>query len=128
MYSLTVQDRFADARALPSVDSQQDWTLVAGKEENGWTIVSFTRALQTGDTRDRDIVQVHTYHEAMYMHMLDCPNMTSVLCTAFGWLLNSGFNQLSLSCSPIAHTINPTQSHDDNHMRMSLVMPMLLCC
>ena len=60
IYSPTVQDRFADARARPPVDSQQDWTLVAGKEENGWTIVSFSRALQTGDARDRDIVQVHT--------------------------------------------------------------------
>ena len=61
IYSLivrTAQDRFADARALPPVDSQQDWTLVAGKEENGWTIVAFNRALQTGDAHDRDIVQV----------------------------------------------------------------------
>ena len=55
---LPIQDRFADARARPPVDSQQDWNLVAGREENGWTIVSFNRALQTGDTRDRDIVQV----------------------------------------------------------------------
>ena len=55
-----MQDRFADARARPPVDSQQDWNLVAGKEENGWTIMSFNRALQTGDTRDRDIVQVKT--------------------------------------------------------------------
>ena len=56
-----MQDRFADARARPPVDSQQDWNLVAGREENGWTIVSFNRALQTGDTRDRDIVQVQTH-------------------------------------------------------------------
>ena len=54
-------------------------------------------------------------YAAMYVHMPSSPHMTSVLCTAFWWLLNSGFNQLSLSCSPIAHTINPTQSHDDNH-------------
>ena len=85
-----MQDRFADARALPPMDRQQDWTLVAGKEENGWSIVSFNRALQTGDTRDRDIVQVNTcmrlymyMHTYVYahdhvlevcagMHMLDC--------------------------------------------------------
>ena len=72
------------------MDSQQDWTLAAGKEEDGWTIVSFNRALQTGDTRDRDIVQVNTcmrlymyMHTYVYahdhvlevcagMHMLDC--------------------------------------------------------
>ena len=66
-----MQDRFADARALPPVDSQQDWTLVAGKEENGWTIVAFNRTLQTGDARDRDIVQVHTCIQ-MLIRQLRC--------------------------------------------------------
>ena len=64
-HSPTVQDRFADARALPPVDNQQDWTLVAGKEENGWTIVAFNRTLHTRDTRDRDIVQVCMHAQAV---------------------------------------------------------------
>ena len=32
--------------------------MVAGREESGWTIMAFSRVLQTGDDRDRDIVQV----------------------------------------------------------------------
>ena len=72
-----MQDRFADARARPPVDSQQDWNLVAGKEENGWTIMAFNRALQTGDARDRDIVEVRaTYTDqidsGVSMHRLHC--------------------------------------------------------
>ena len=68
----TAQDRFADARALPPVDSQQDWTLVAGKEENEWTIVAFNRTLQTRDPRDRDIVQVcmHAFKQYNFIHNL----------------------------------------------------------
>ena len=56
--NVLLQDRFADARSRPPVDTQQDWTMVSGREENGWTIMAFSRALQTGDDRDRDIVQV----------------------------------------------------------------------
>ena len=51
------------------MDDQQDWNLDAGREENGWTIMSFNRLLQTGDVDyDRDIVQVsvHVHHAAMY--------------------------------------------------------------
>ena len=47
------------------MDVQQDWNLGEGREENGWTIMSFNRTLQTGDNRDRDIVQVSTVHQGI---------------------------------------------------------------
>jgi hypothetical protein len=42
-------DRFAAARAPPSVDEQQDWKLEAGEEENGFTVLEFSRKLITCD-------------------------------------------------------------------------------
>ena len=50
-----MQDRYADAQALPPVDASQDWTLVDGEEEDGYTILRFTRPWVTCDDRDRDI-------------------------------------------------------------------------
>ena len=47
------------------MDSQQDWNLVAGREDKGWTIMAFNRALQTGDTRDRDIVEVSVHMQLL---------------------------------------------------------------
>ena len=44
-----LQDRFAIDRYLPSVDESQDWFLVSGEEQNGYTILEFTRNLTTCD-------------------------------------------------------------------------------
>ena len=49
------QDRFAVQEALPPIDSSQDWFLVRGVEEGGYTILEFTRNWTTCDDRDRDI-------------------------------------------------------------------------
>ena len=53
---LTLQDRFAEQQALPPIDPSQDWFLVSGEEEGGYTILEFTRNWTTCDERDRDIV------------------------------------------------------------------------
>ena len=50
-----MQDRYAESRALPSVDDSQDWSLIRGKEKNGYTILEFTRSLITCDEKDLDI-------------------------------------------------------------------------
>ena len=55
-----MQDRFAIDRFLPPVDESQDWFLVSGEEENGYTILEFTRSLTNCDQNDLDI-KVH-YH------------------------------------------------------------------
>ena len=93
--NLLLQDRFAEGRFLPPVDTQQDWTMVSGREENGWTIMAFSRALQTGDDRDRDIVQV-------------CMP-TAVLCsyTATQWILDAicHWCMVSLVCMGTLHTL-----------------------
>ena len=51
----TIQDRYATGRFLPSVDLSQDWFLVSGEEENGYTILEFTRNLTSCDMNDLDI-------------------------------------------------------------------------
>eukprot|EP01118_Nematostelium_gracile_P010937 TRINITY_DN3844_c0_g1_i5.p1 TRINITY_DN3844_c0_g1~~TRINITY_DN3844_c0_g1_i5.p1 ORF type:complete len:256 (-),score=44.13 TRINITY_DN3844_c0_g1_i5:24-791(-) len=49
------QDRFAVAKAYPSEDACNDWNLVSGIEQNGFTILEYTRKLDTGDLQDRAI-------------------------------------------------------------------------
>ena len=51
----TVQDRFATSRSPPAVDELQDWTLVEGEEEGGFTILEFTRKYITCDKNDLPI-------------------------------------------------------------------------
>ena len=52
----TLQDRYAERQALPTIDPSQDWFLVSGEEAGGYTILEFTRNWTTCDERDRDIV------------------------------------------------------------------------
>ena len=50
-----LQDRFAIDRSLPPIDESQDWFLISGDEENGCTILEFTRKLTTCDDNDLEI-------------------------------------------------------------------------
>ena len=50
-----LQDRFAFQQALPPIDPRQNWFLVRGMEDGGYTILEFTRSWITCDDRDRDI-------------------------------------------------------------------------
>ena len=52
---LCAQDRFATTRSPPPVDKQQDWKLVNGEEEGGFTILKFTRKYITCDKDDLPI-------------------------------------------------------------------------
>ena len=60
LISFILQDRFAIDRFLPPVDESQDWFLVSGEEENGYTILEFMRHLSSCDQNDLDI-KVHSY-------------------------------------------------------------------
>jgi hypothetical protein len=53
--SYHIQDRYAVAQSLPPIDPQQDWNLVRGENENGFTTLEFWRKWVTCDDRDRDI-------------------------------------------------------------------------
>ena len=55
LYLVLLQDRFAFQQALPPIDPRQDWFLVRGMEDGGYTILEFTRNWTTCDDRDRDI-------------------------------------------------------------------------
>jgi hypothetical protein len=51
-----MQDRHAVGRFLPSIDESQDWMLVSGEEQNGRTIIEFTRPFLSCDSEnDLDI-------------------------------------------------------------------------
>ena len=52
---LCLQDRYAEQQALPSIDASQDWFLVSGEEENGFTVLEFNRNLTSCDDRDLNI-------------------------------------------------------------------------
>ena len=53
--SLFSQDRFARSRTPPAIDEQQDWTLINGEEEDGFTILQFSRSYVTCDEDDLPI-------------------------------------------------------------------------
>ena len=50
-----LKDRYAEIRARPPIDKSQDWFLISGEEENGFTILEFSRNLTTCDTKDLEI-------------------------------------------------------------------------
>ena len=52
---LSLQDRYAERRALPRCDASQDWSLSFGEEEDGYTILEFSRNLTTCDSKDLNI-------------------------------------------------------------------------
>ena len=74
-----IQDHYAVAQSRPPLDSDVsvggrdgDWVLVSGNYDGTWTILQFTRKLQTGDANgDRDIIEVCAFM-CMYvtMHLL----------------------------------------------------------
>ena len=52
---LSLQDRYAERRVLPRRDASQDWFLSFGEEEDGYTILEFSRNLTTCDSKDLNI-------------------------------------------------------------------------
>ena len=50
-----LQDRYADALVVPSIDASQDWKLEFGKRENQYLILAFNRSFITCDPKDLDI-------------------------------------------------------------------------
>ena len=52
---LLSKDRYAEGRYLPPIDASQDWFLVRGEEDGGYTILEFTRNLTTCDDKDLNV-------------------------------------------------------------------------
>ena len=50
-----MQDRYAVDRYLPPMDDSQDWRLLSGEEQDGYTILEFTRDLTNCDEYDINI-------------------------------------------------------------------------
>jgi len=51
--NFSFQDRFADAKAIPPMDEQQDYELTGFQESGGKTLLKFERKFNTCDPRDR---------------------------------------------------------------------------
>ena len=50
------QDRFAFDKSKPIIDNTtQDWFILHGQEQNGWTAIQFKRLLDTCDIMDYPI-------------------------------------------------------------------------
>ena len=51
-----MQDRFAIlSHILPPIDDSKDYVFVNGEQENGYTVLEFTRDFVTCDKKDVDI-------------------------------------------------------------------------
>lgn len=50
--SLCIQDAYGVGNIRPVKDKIQDTNLLGGKEEDGWTIIDFSRKLQTCNEHD----------------------------------------------------------------------------
>ena len=56
MRAFVLQDRHTLMyRRTPIIDSQQDWYLINGEEEGGYTTLEFTRHFTTCDDNDLEI-------------------------------------------------------------------------
>ena len=64
-----MQDRYADAESLPPIDPQQDWNLIRGENENGFTTLELSRKWVTCDERDRDIEVSKEKKGSNYIYM-----------------------------------------------------------
>ena len=58
-----LQDRYADSKAVPPVDDQQDYELTDFQESDGKTLLKFKRKFDTCDPRDRKLeVSISAHH------------------------------------------------------------------
>ena len=58
-----LQDRYADSKAVPPVDDQQDYELTNFQESDGKTLLKFKRKFDTCDPRDRKLeVSISAHH------------------------------------------------------------------
>ncbi len=81
MRRLMIQDRFATAPSLPTVDVSQDWILEDGTEQDGFTVIAFRRNWVTCDQQDRD-VKVSAYNIIVIVSCY-CMCMQFVLYSTF---------------------------------------------
>ena len=47
-----LQDRYAESYSLPAIDDKQDYNLTEAYEQNGTTILKFSRKYDTCDKKD----------------------------------------------------------------------------
>ena len=79
LYLVYLQDRFAFQQARPPIDPSQDWFLVRGMEDGGYTILEFTRNWTTCDDRDRDIEVLFTMLTYHWVVKVNPASLTSLV-------------------------------------------------
>lgn len=74
----TLQDRHADGRVMPNIDTQQDYELISLKEDKGKTTMKFKRKLDTCDPQDNKIeVGTLTCANGLKISKFSCINQES---------------------------------------------------
>ncbi|XP_032219319.2 DBH-like monooxygenase protein 1 isoform X2 [Nematostella vectensis] len=66
-----LQDRYAEAKALPVLDNQQDYKLDDASEEGGYTILKFTRKYDTCDAKQDNQIKAGTVRVVYAFHADD---------------------------------------------------------
>ena len=89
-----LQDRYAWGRYEPSIDEEQNWFLLNGDEEYGYTTLQFTRNFTTCDEiTDLDITVIN------HSHLLSLSLSLSLLLSFSHWQTLQMFVFISLSLS-----------------------------
>ncbi len=63
------QDRHAVAQQLPLIDDQQDYELLGGHEEDGQTVITFRRRLDTCDDNDYAINVISNLESVFHLRV-----------------------------------------------------------
>ena len=67
-----LQDRIVpDTQAIPNIDQKQNWFLIEGTENNGWTTLKFWRLLDTGDSSEDIVIgEVSAFQNLLFLHFI----------------------------------------------------------
>lgn len=71
------------AQGFPPQDAEQNWFLIGGSEDDGWTTLEFWRYLDTGDAAsDRVITEVWSFglDGFSYLHSYAAQSIKLTLC------------------------------------------------
>ena len=100
---LFLQDRYADEKAIPPIDEQQDYKLEGFQESNGKTLLKFTRKFDSCDPRDRKLEACvlflrNTFSGAGIMYRLDRGQELSARSQSTDTIFMCEINWNSLFC------------------------------
>ena len=64
-----------NAQTLPKIDDEQNWFLIEGTEDNGWTTLKFWRLLDTGDSSEDIVIGEVRIYSYVLLRYCVCSNV-----------------------------------------------------